>query len=214
MLTTPSDTLVVDTARLHAWLQDADYAYDRELMSYHKSLMEWLSEQIDNFLRSVFGSDFYQTYGDDLWITIGIVVLLGISMFALLRYHRLFGRAGQQKMEMEYEVTEDTIYGIDFAQLIERAWTRKDYRETLRLLYLQTLKRLSDHQHIQWQPFKTPTQYTYEYRNADFRKMTNLFIRVRYGNFEANELMVSEIQGYQRRVYNALTQPSEKGGKL
>lgn len=210
MLTTPSDTLVVDTARLHAWLQDSDYAYDRELMSYHKSLTEWLSEQIDDFLRSIFGSDFYLTYGDDLWVVLGLVVVLVVAVFAVLRYHGLFGRSDQQNME--YKVAEDTIYGVDFAQAIEQAWARKDYRETLRLLYLQTLKKQSDGHRIQWQPFKTPTQYTYEYPNADFRKMTNLFIRVRYGNFEATELMVNEMRSYQRGVDNALTQSSEKGG--
>lgn len=210
MLTTPSDTLVVDTAKLHAWLQDADYGYDRELMSYHKSLTEWLSEQISDLLRNIFGCEFYQTYGDDLWVVLGLVALLVVSVFAVLRYRGMFGGSGQQKME--YEVTEDTIYGVDFAQAIEQAWARKDYRETLRLLYLQTLKLLSDHHHIQWQPFKTPTQYTYEYPNFDFRKMTALFIRVRYGNFEATELMVNQMRSYQHRVDNVLAQPSEKGG--
>lgn len=212
MLTAPTDTLMVDTARLHVWLQDADYGYDRELMSYHKSLTEWLTEQIDNFLRNIFGSDFYQTYGDDLWIVLGLVVLLVVSLFAVLRYRGVFGGSGRQ--DMEYEVTADTIYGVDFDQAIAQAWARKDYRDTLRLLYLQTLKQLSDHHHIQWQPFKTPTQYAYEYPNADFRKMTNLFIRVRYGNFEATELMVNEMRSYQRCVDNEQKLPSEKGGGL
>ena len=212
MLTAPSDTLMVDTARLHVWLQDADYGYDREMMSYHKSLTEWLTEQIDNFLRNIFGSDFYQTYGDTLWIVLGLVVLLVVSLFAVLRCRGVFGGSGRQ--DMEYEVTADTIYGVDFEQAIAQALARKDYRDTLRLLYLQTLKQLSDHHHIQWQPFKTPTQYAYEYPNADFRKMTNLFIRVRYGNFEATELMVNEMRSYQRCVDNEQKQPSEKGDGL
>lgn len=211
MLTSPSDTLVIDTAKLNVWLQDGDYDYGRELVSSQKSLMEWLSESINYFLRKIFSSEFYQNYGDDLWITIGLVVLLGILVFALYRYTSVFGRSGQQKMK--YEVSEDTIYGVDFGKETEAALSRKDYRETLRLLYLQTLKTLSDHHRIVWQSFKTPTQYTYEYRNVDFRKMTNLFIRVRYGNFEATELMVNEMRGYQRSVDNSLLNPKEGGGE-
>ena len=37
-----------------------------------------------------------------------------------------------------------------------------DYREAVRLLYLQTLKQLSDGKRIDWQLYKTPTQYIYE----------------------------------------------------
>ncbi len=211
MLTSPSDTLVLDTAKLNVWLQDSDYDYSRELVSSQKSLMGWLSDQINHFLRNIFDSEFYQTYGDALWITLGLVVLLSLLVFALYRYTSVFGRSRQQ--QMKYEVSEDTIYGVDFAKEIEAALARKDYRETLRLLYLQTLKSLSDRHRIVWQPFKTPTQYTYEYRNVDFRKMTNLFIRVRYGNFEATELMVSEMRGYQRSVDNLLLSPNEEGGE-
>ena len=64
-------------------------------------------------------------------------------------------RSGRQA-PLEYEVTEDTIYGVDFEREIARAMERKDYREAMRFTYLQTLKMLSDHQLIDWQPFKTP----------------------------------------------------------
>ena len=47
MLFTPSDTLVLDTARLRVWQQDDDYAYSRELVPAQKSLMDWLGEQFD-----------------------------------------------------------------------------------------------------------------------------------------------------------------------
>ena len=90
-----------------------------------------------------------------------------------------------RKNALPYAVEEDTIYGVDFARGIADALSRSDYREAVRLLYLQTLKQLSDEKRIDWQLYKTPTQYVYEVRMPAFRQLTNHFLRVRYGNFEA-----------------------------
>ena len=78
------------------------------------------------------------------------------------------------------------------------------YREAVRLLYLQTLKQLSDGKRIDWQLYKTPTQYIYEVRLPAFRQMTNHFLRVRYGNFEATETLFHAMRDLQKEV--------EKGG--
>lgn len=210
MLTNPSDTLVLDTTRLQVWRQDGDYDYSRELVPSQTSVMEWMSNQIAKLMRSIFGSDFYQQYGDMMWVLLSITALLAIFVFLFYKHLELFGRSGKVK-QTDYEVTEDTIYGVDFRQEIEKAMARKDYREVLRLTYLQTLKTLSDSHCIEWQAFKTPTQYTYEYRQADFRKMTNLFVRVRYGGFEATEAMVEEIHNYQQSVDNSVNHLYSKG---
>ena len=77
-------------------------------------------------------------------------------------------------------------------------------------MYLQTLKWLSDNHLIEWQSFKTPTQYTKEWRNADFLKITRLFVRVRYGGFEATEKMIAEMRVCQEAVRRAILQ-GEKG---
>lgn len=69
-----------------------------------------------------------------------------------------------------------------------------------RLLYLQTLKQLSDEKRIDWQLYKTPTQYVYEVRMPAFRQLTNHFLRVRYGNFEATEALFHVMQSLQEEV--------------
>ena len=110
------------------------------------------------------------------------------------------------KNKLPYEVEEDTIYGVDFSGGIADALSRSDYREAVRLLYLQTLKRLSDAARIEWQPYKTPTQYLYEVRLPAFRQLTNHFLQVRYGNFEATEELFREMQALQEEI--------EKGGAV
>lgn len=72
--------------------------------------------------------------------------------------------------------------------------------EAVRLLYLQTLKQLSDEKRIDWQLYKTPTQYVYEVRMPAFRQLTNHFLRVRYGNFEATEALFHVMQSLQEEV--------------
>lgn len=110
---TPSDTLVLDTARLRVWQQDDDYAYSRELVSAQKSLMDWLGEQFDQFWESVFGTAFYQEYSSLMWILVGVFLVIGILLFLFYKHPELFMRSGRQ-VPLVYEVTGDTIYGVDF----------------------------------------------------------------------------------------------------
>lgn len=201
MFSNPSDTLVIDTARLQVWRQDSDYAYGRELVPSQDSLMDWIEKRLNEFFENIFGSNFYQDHHDTLWICIGVAALVAVLLFLLWKHPELFSRSGRRK-PMEYEVTEDTIYGVDFPSEIEKALANENFREALRLMYLQTLKSLSDFHQIEWQPFKTPTQYTFEFRQADFKKMTNLFVRVRYGGFGADKDMVRDMHNLQTSVDN------------
>ena len=89
------------------------------------------------------------------------------------------------KNALPYTAGEDTIYGVDFPGGIAEALSRQDYREAVRLLYLQTLKQLSDAERIDWQLYKTPTQYLNE---------------VRYGNFEATEELFRTMRTLQEEI--------------
>lgn len=201
MFSNPSDTLVIDTARLQVWRRDDDYAYGRELVPSQDSLMDWVAKRLNEFFENIFGSNFYQDHQDTLWICIGLAALGAVLAFLLWKHPGLFARSGRRK-PMEYEVTEDTIYGIDFPGEIEKALENENFREALRLMYLQTLKSLSDYHQIEWQPFKTPTQYTFEFRQADFKRMTSLFVRVRYGGFDADKDMIRDMHNLQASVDN------------
>ena len=92
------------------------------------------------------------------------------------------------------------ISGVDFPGGIAEALSRQNYREAVRLLYLQTLKQLSDAERIDWQLYKTPTQYINEVRLPAFRQLTNHFLRVRYGNFEATEELFRVMQALQEEI--------------
>lgn len=201
-ITSPADTLVCDTAKIALWQSDPAYDYNRELITTEINIFEWISNQFGGLLRRIFGTRFAEEYSGLILICIAILILLLIVWLVYRKRPELFMRSS--KNALPYTVEEDTIYGVDFPGGIADALSRQDYREAVRLLYLQTLKQLSDAERIDWQLYKTPTQYLNEVKLPAFRQLTNHFLRVRYGNFEATE----ELFG----VMKALQEEIEKGG--
>lgn len=193
--TSPADTLVCDTVQIALWQSDPAYDYNRELITPDINFFEWISKQFGELLREIFGSRFAEEYSGLILVCIAIVFLFLIMGVLYMKRPELFMSSRQNTLP--YTVGEDTIYGVDFSRGIADALSRRDYREAVRLLYLQTLKRLSDAERIDWQLYKTPTQYLNEVRLPAFRQLTNHFLRVRYGNFEATEELFHTMQSLQ-----------------
>lgn len=204
MITSPTDTLVCDTAQIAAWQSDSAYAYNRELIAPEVNILGWINNWFGEILRKIFGSNFADQYSELILICIAILLLCLIIWFVYKKNPGLF--MVSSKSALPYTVEEDTIYGVDFPGGIADALSRQDYREAVRLLYLQTLKQLSDAERIDWQLYKTPTQYLYEVRLPAFRQLTNHFLRVRYGNFEATEALFHTMQSLQEEI--------KKGGEV
>lgn len=187
MLQPLSDTLSCDSALLHQYRADEAYNYARELQAPELDWWDWLMSKIGEFL-----SDLFSIQGKgDFRIVIYIVIALAfiaLIAFILYRYHfKLFGRAGKVTNEND---EEDNIYGVDFEAVYAKAMAQKDYYKAVRIVYLRTLRWLSDGNKISWQLYKTPTQYTREYLSVEFERMTTAFMRVRYGNYQASEELV------------------------
>ena len=204
-----SDTLSCDTLQLSLWRSDGAYDYGRELVAPRVNLMEWLLQQINDFLNSLFGEVMGSRLTLPLIVMAG-VALIGLIVWYLYRTHPgFFAKSGRQTDEME---GEETIYGIDFEGEIARAVAKDNYTAAVRWVYLQTLRQLSDTGRIDWQLYKTPTQYVYECRHPAFRELTNHFLRVRYGNFEADESLYHRLCDLQHEVTGRDSR--EKGGEV
>ena len=202
MLQPLSDTLSCDSALLHHYRADEAYNYARELQAPELDWWDWLMSKIGEFL-----SDLFSIQGKgDFRIVIYIVIALAfiaLIAFILYRYHfKLFGRAGKVTNEND---EEDNIYGVDFEAVYAKAIAQKDYYKAVRIVYLRTLRWLSDGNKISWQLYKTPTQYTREYLSVEFERMTTAFMRVRYGNYQASEELVELLLDLESKI--------KKGGK-
>ncbi|MDR0893237.1 MAG: DUF4129 domain-containing protein [Mediterranea sp.] len=214
--TLPTDTLALDPTLVATWQSNPMYQYNRELLTPEMNIFEWLYRRLIEWLDSLLGSGTTQQYTEVILVCIGIVLFLLIAWLVYCKNPGLFIR--NRRGGPDYTVEADTIYGIDFARAIGQAVQHHDYREAGRLLYLQTLKQLSDDHHIDWQPYKTPTEYLREVRQPMFRQLTNHFLRVRYGNFEATEELFHAMADLQRKLFTALSgtasevEKEQKGG--
>lgn len=204
MQVSPVDTLVCDSAQIAVWQSDSNFDYGRELLSQDETLMDLFQRWMNKLLREIFGSAFADNYAVYIWIGIFVVLILLLFWFLYTKKPELFKRRG--KKSTLYSIEDDTIYGIDFPKMITEMLVARDYKEAIRLLYLQTLKDLSDGNRIDWQLYKTPTQYIYEFREPAFRQLTNHFLRVRYGNFEATASLFEQMQTLQEDI--------KKGGRV
>ena len=187
----PNDTIVCDTAQLNYYINCGKYNYDTEIdenaPSLFEKIMDAIESWISDFFRDLFGikdavfsSDSYMRY---VWIVVGVILLLTIAY--LIYKKKMFFFHKETKVEDDYQVVEDTIYGIDFDENIATALKSSNYKEAVRLKYLQCLKMLSDGEFIDWRLFKTPKQYTQEFANSQFLDLTRNYVLVRYGDYTA-----------------------------
>ena len=193
MMTTMNDTIVANKQVIEAFQRNSDYDYSRELVgnnstNYFDELMrrfyDWLY-QGESDVNTVLNYKW-------LWWVLGILfALLLVWLFWRVRF-KLFVK--EEKDDADFDVLLDDIHELDYDSLIADAKSQGNHLQVCRLLYLRALKNVSDAGLVQWQRYKTPSQYSREWNDGDFRVMTNHFLRVRYGKFDADQSLAQEME--------------------
>ena len=122
-----------------------------------------------------------------------IVILLGATALIFLVYKLLgmnimhiFGRQSRSDQTQLIDPTEN-IHVIDFDAELQQAIESNNFKSAIRLLYLKSLKELTDKQYIDWQPGKTNQTYIQELSEkpfqGNFALLTNQFEYTWYGDF-------------------------------
>lgn len=193
------DSLQLDSTLVSTLASDPRFNYDRELTGGGKNVLEWLSELIGEWLRKNLGVALDSDVTYYILLVVG-ALLVGLLGYLVWRRRRSLFVGNEQSTPLDYEVGEDTIYGVDFEADIAEMVLQANWRQAVRLVYLYTLKQLSDAARIDWQPSKTPTQYVAEVGDTAFAAMSRHFIQVRYGNFDADEPLFNEMKTLQEQV--------------
>lgn len=188
-----ADTLQTDQQLLQQLQQDPRYAYaiEEQKPSLIDEFLNWIGERLDAHLDA--NISFYRPVFYSLCTLAVIILVWWLVRSGVLQ--RLL--AILKKEDVSIEEAEENIHVIDFEAEIARARSAGDYTRASRLLYLQTLKQLSDARRIDWQPQKTPAQYTREVSGMAFLQLTNHFVRIRYGGFEADEQLFLTMEALQ-----------------
>ena len=107
-----------------------------------------------------------------------ILKLAGVDVLKIIRRK-------SQTVVLPYNESVEDIYAVDLDVEIEKAAATQNYRFAVRLLYLRSLKQLSDANLIQWDVNKTNSIYIDELTNAEqrfaFKILTRQFEYVWYG---------------------------------
>jgi len=130
-----------------------------------------------------------------------IFKLLGISLL------NIFSKK-KNTVDVPYTESLENIHEINFDEAIESALAIKNYRLAVRLLYLRSLKQLSDNKLINWKTNKTNTAYLNEITDAEQRRqfsiVTRQFEYVWYGDFPVDSQSFQSInaifQEFKQRI--------------
>ena len=184
-----ADTIIYDAQKIADYQANERFDYDSQLDIPDYSLFDAFSRWFNRLFNSIFSGKFEENVTTPVMVILFIATILAILFFLYKKRPGLFMRE-KKSASLPYDIEEENIHGIDFNKEISTALECGDYRLAIRMLYLQTLRILSDNNLIEWQIHKTPTEYLYEIRNREmkplFHKLTNWFLQVRYGNYTAS----------------------------
>ncbi|GAB2794794.1 hypothetical protein GCM10027275_44780 [Rhabdobacter roseus] len=170
--------------QLEGFRNDRHYQYDREVPPPDNPLLRWLDwlwRQLTGFLQG----ESYRSF----WQYVLMAAVAAMVLYFLYRARALDFLFQQRAGEgtLAYVVGQENIHEIDFDEALERVLAQRDYRLATRLLYLKTLKQLTDQELIHWQPNRTNYSYLQELAatplQPEFERLTRRFEYVWYGDF-------------------------------
>jgi hypothetical protein len=106
--------------------------------------------------------------------------------------------SGADQGKQGYKVFDENIHEMDFDTLIKEAVDKNDFRIATRLIFLHSLKLLSDKHLIDFNPGKTNHDYVEEVKSQELKTGLNelsfYFDYAWYGNFSITQTQFQSIQ--------------------
>ena len=106
------------------------------------------------------------------------------------------------------------VEGVDFNREIQDAATTGDWRRAIRFTYLKSLASLVDCGGVIFKPHRTPSEYAVEAANPDFTRLTNIFLRVVYGDQPAGQTDFETSKVIMETVVGKAVAEEKEGGEV
>lgn len=186
-----------DQQKIKDYTSLKDFQYEEQLAlntSWWDRFWRWIWELINSTLENKYAGGFIK------YLLIAIVVALIIFLVVKFMGLDLKILAGKSKrVEVPYDESIENIHEINFNEEIDKAILQGNYRLAVRLLYLRSLKVLSDGELINWQPEKTNQAYIDELideeRRRNFKVLTLQFEYIWYGDFSIEKESFKALKG-------------------
>ena len=186
-----------DQASRQQYLDDKTYLYDRDILAKKEEEKRNLAKEqagaqkrFEENIRNFF---FDEALGSLSWgeFILYLFAILGVLFFVLAYFQvdvRSVLRRKSKSTQLTLENLPQDIQALNFDQLILQATQAGQFREAVRLLYLETLKSLAKTNQIDWKINKTNQDYLNELRSSplrnEFSDLTLRYEYVWYGDFE------------------------------
>jgi hypothetical protein len=133
-----------------------------------------------------------------MWIIIIGIFVTAVIYFLAQNKINIFSKESISSSDNESNEEGEDIFHLSYTKLIQNAEKGKDYRNAVRLMFLQTLKLLSDTNAIHYQPDYTNFDYLQQlkptkYHNEFFDVMHN-YEYVWYGKFDISAAQYTAIK--------------------
>ena len=162
---------------------DSDFQYDNlkePAISWWQRFWVWFWWKVAQIMQTKSG----RTTVWSVLVFIGLIVLV-FAIFKIRKMNKAGMFVRSSNSGLDYTVGHEDIHQISFENAIADAIEKKNYRLAVRLLYLQTLKVLTDKQAIEWKLNKTNSDYVREVSakpwQSIFSKLTYQFEFTWYG---------------------------------
>jgi len=192
------DIRTVNKKRVDEYKNQKEFQYETHTVRGYSAwdlFWYWVWQQYDKLMQR----DGFRVGSKILFWALAI----GITVFAIVKI------VGMEKVMLwikgnksglgEFSVSEEDIHGINFEKEISTAVVQKNFREAIRLMYLQSLKKLSDRELIHWSPSKTNIDYSRELAATaytdHFQQLTRFYEYAWYGEFMPAEDDYKKIAG-------------------
>jgi hypothetical protein len=192
----------VPQKRVDSLRADEDYWYANTAPERKNKAIENKGKPKKGLLRE-------QWFRDLLWAIV-LCTFIGVVLWYLHASNILIFRKKAKPIinEEEAEMTDD-IFALNYDKEISKAVEAKDFRLAVRLLYLQTLKDLSDKNLIDYRYGRTNSDYVAQLGNSryhrDFFRLTRNFEYTWYGQFslsaEAYEMMRTDFSQFKTGLH-------------
>lgn len=176
--------------KIRAYKNDRHFQYDKIIeppKSWVERIWNWILIKINKLFSNKGTARAFNWF---IIILASLVLLFFILRLTGMTGTGLFGKKNRGE-KMRYNIGDENIHGIDFEAAIQHAVESRNFRLAVRLLYLQSLKKLTDNGLINWQLNKTNIAYVKELQGTAYHQhfghLTFQFENNWYGDLPINE---------------------------
>ena len=174
-----------DKKILEEFKSDADFQYGRPRAGL--TLWQRILIEIATLFSWLMYWSTHTVLGQIIFYGLCAMLILYVVLKVLnIEVRDIFYRTSSAKMN--FQLAEENIHELDFEKLIHEAASRKEYRNAVRLVFLFSLKKLSDANLIQWTPGKTNDEYPSQLKQHPakqrLQELRYYFDYAWYGHFE------------------------------